>query len=170
VAQYLLYSKTYGVQGGHLQNHHSTEEAEGKNEMKTILIVDDERDFCTLLSDSLSLEGYRVLTAQNGRKALERVAKETPDLVLMDIKMPGMNGIEVLERIKKVKEETPVIILTAYGTLETARKAMKLGADDYVTKPVDHALLKSLVKEALVRSDPERKKTCRKKAGTTCTV
>ena len=138
--------------------------------MKTILVVDDERDFCTLLSDSLSMEGHRVLTAHNGRKALERVAKETPDLVLLDIKMPGMNGIEVLKRIKKVKEETPVIILTAYGTLETARKAMKLGADDYVTKPVDHALLKSLVKEALAkRGDPERKKTCRKKAGNICT-
>jgi DNA-binding NtrC family response regulator len=139
--------------------------------MKTILIVDDERDFCTLLSDSLSMEGYRVLTAHNGRKALERVAKETPDLVFLDIKMPGMNGIEVLKRIKKVKEETPVIILTAYGTLETARKAMKLGADDYVTKPVDHSLLKSLVKEALAKGDnPERKKTCRKKAGNICTV
>jgi DNA-binding NtrC family response regulator len=139
--------------------------------MKTILIVDDERDFCALLSDSLSLEGHRVLMAHNGRKALEKVEKETPDLVLLDIHMPGMNGIEVLRGIKKVNEETPVIILTAYGTLETARKAMKLGADDYVTKPVDHALLKSLVKEALGRGgDPERKKTCGKKAGNTCTV
>ena len=139
--------------------------------MKTILIVDDERDFCTLLSDSLSMEGYRLFTAHNGRKALERVAKKTPDLVLLDIKMPGMNGIEVLKRIKKVKEETPVIILTAFGTLETARRAMKLGAYDYVTKPVDHSLLKSLVKEALAKEDnPERKKTCRKKAGNICMV
>jgi len=127
--------------------------------MNTLLVVDDEKDFCTLLSDSLSLEGYRVLTAHNGRKALQLVKKERPDLVLLDIKMPGMDGIEVCKRIKRVKKETAVIMLTAYGTLETARKAMKLGAHDYVTKPVDHSFLKSLVKEALAMVvKPGRKK------------
>lgn len=127
--------------------------------MNTILVVDDEKDFCTLLSDSLSLEGSRVLTAYNGRKALQMVEKERPDLVLLDIKMPGMDGIEVLRKIKGVKKETAVIMLTAYGTLETARKAMKLGAYDYVTKPVDHSLLKSLMKEALAMVvKPGRKK------------
>jgi len=127
--------------------------------MNTILVVDDEKDFCTLLSDSLSLEGYRVLTAYNGRRALQMVKKERPDLALLDIKMPGMNGIEVLRGIKRVKKETAVIMLTAFGTLETARRAMKLGAYDYVTKPVDHSLLKSLVKEALAMVvKPGRKK------------
>ena len=127
--------------------------------MNTILVVDDEKDFCTLLSDSLSLEGYRVLKAYNGRRALQMVKKERPDLALLDIKMPGMNGIEVLRRIKRVKKETAVIMLTAFGTLETARRAMKLGAYDYVTKPVDHSLLKSLVKEALAMVvKPGRKK------------
>ncbi len=127
--------------------------------MNTILVVDDEKDFCTLLSDSLSQEGYRVLTANNGRTALRLVKKEKPDLVLLDIKMPGMDGIEVCKRIKRVKKETAVIMLTAYGILETARRAMKLGAYDYVTKPVDHSLLKSLVKEALATVvKPGRKK------------
>jgi len=116
---------------------------------KSILIVDDEKDFCTVLSDSLSKEQYRILTALNGKTALRLVKKESPDLVLLDIKMPGMDGIEVLNKIKKMKRETVVIMLTAFGTLETARKAMKLGAYDYVTKPVDLLLLKSLIKEAL---------------------
>jgi DNA-binding NtrC family response regulator len=116
---------------------------------KTILIVDDEKDFCTVLSDSLSQDRYRVVTAFNGKMALQLAKKERPDLMLLDIKMPGMDGIEVLKKIKKMKKEIAVIMFTAYGTLETARKAMKLGAYDYVTKPVDLFLLKSLVKEVL---------------------
>ncbi len=116
---------------------------------KSILIVDDEKDFCTVLSDSLSQDRYRVFTALNGKMALQLAKKEKPDLMLLDIKMPGMDGIEVLRKIKKMKKEIVVIMFTAYGTLETARKAMKLGAYDYVTKPVDLFLLKSLVKEVL---------------------
>jgi DNA-binding NtrC family response regulator len=116
---------------------------------KTILIVDDEKDLCTILSDSLSRDRYRVVTAFNGKMGLQLVKKEKPDLILLDIKMPGMDGIEVLRKIKKMKKEIVVIMFTAYGTLETARKAMKLGAYDYVTKPVDLFLLKSLVKEVL---------------------
>ena len=116
---------------------------------KSILIVDDEKDFCTVLSDSLSQDRYRVFTALNGKTALQLAKKEKPNLMLLDIKMPGMDGIEVLRKIKKMKKEIVVIMFTAYGTLETARKAMKLGAYDYVTKPVDLFLLKSLVKEVI---------------------
>jgi len=116
---------------------------------KTILIVDDEKDLCTVLSDSLSQDRYRVVTAFNGKTALQIAKKEKPDLMLLDIKMPGMDGIEVLKKIKKMREELAVIMFTAFGTLETAREAMKLGAYDYVTKPVDLFLLKSLVKEVL---------------------
>ena len=116
---------------------------------KTILIVDDKKDFCTVLSDSLSQDRYRVVTAFNGKTALQLAKKEKPDLILLDIKMPGMDGIEVLKKIKKMRKEIAVIMFTAFGTLETAREAMKLGAYDYVTKPVDLFLLKSLVKEVL---------------------
>lgn len=116
---------------------------------KTILIVDDEKDFCTVLSDSLSQDRYRVVTAFNGKTALQLAKKEKPDLILLDIKMPGMDGIEVLKKIKKMWKEIAVIMFTAFGTLETAREAMKLGAYDYVTKPVDLFFLKSLVKEVL---------------------
>ena len=117
---------------------------------KTILIVDDEENLCALFSDSLT-QGYRVITASNGQKALQLAREENPDLILLDIKMPGMDGIEVLKKIKKLREEIVVIMLTGYGTLETAREAMKLGAYDYVTKPVDLFLLRSLVNEALGR-------------------
>jgi DNA-binding NtrC family response regulator len=123
---------------------------------KTILIVDDEKDLCTILSDSLSRDRYRVVTAFNGKMGLQLVKKEKPDLILLDIKMPGMDGIEVLRKIKKMKQEIVVIMFTAYGTLETARKAMKLGAYDYVTKPVDLFLLKSLVKEVLGKASKPR--------------
>jgi len=116
---------------------------------KTILIVDDEKEICTVLSDNLSLEGYRVLSAYEGKTALERMKKERPDLVLLDIKMPEMSGIQVLRGIKRIKKETVVIMMTAYGTLETARRAMKLGAYDYITKPFDLFSLKSIVREAL---------------------
>src|SRR3990170_142985 len=116
---------------------------------KSILIVDDQKDFCTVLSDSLSQDRYRVVTAFNGKTALQLAKKEKPDLMLLDIKMPGMDGIEVLKKIKKMKKEIAVIMFTAFGTLETAREAMKLGAYDYVTKPVDLFFLKSLVKEVL---------------------
>jgi DNA-binding NtrC family response regulator len=117
--------------------------------IKTILIVDDEKEICTVLSDSLSQESFRVFTANNGKIALQLTKKEKPDLILLDIKMPGMDGIEVLKKIKKMKKKPVVIMLTAFGTLETARKAMKLGAYDYITKPFDLFFLKSLVKEAL---------------------
>ena len=116
---------------------------------KTILIVDDEKELCKILSDSLFQDHYRVLVAFEGKRALQLVKEEKPDLILLDIKMPRMNGIEVLKKIKKMKKEIAVIMFTAYGTLETAREAMKLGAYDYVTKPVDLFLLKSLVKEVL---------------------
>jgi DNA-binding NtrC family response regulator len=116
---------------------------------KTILVVDDEKEICTILYDNLSQEGYRVVTAYNGKKALELARKEKPDLVLLDIKMPEMDGIEVLRRIKKIRKKIVVIMLTAYGTLETARKAMKLGAYEYITKPFDLFQLKSIVKEVL---------------------
>lgn len=125
---------------------------------KTILIVDDEEDLCTILDNSLSQDGYRVLTAFNGTMALQLVKKEEPDLVLLDIKMPGMNGVEVLRRIRKMKKETVVIMFTAHGTLETARRAMELGAYDYVTKPIDLFFLKSLVREVLEKANKGAKK------------
>ena len=116
---------------------------------KKILIVDDEKDTCEILAEILSDEGYETFSARSGRSALVKVEKEKPDLVLLDIKMPQMDGIEGLERIKKIDKGIAVIMITAYGALNTARGAMRLGAYDYITKPFDVNLIKGIVKEAL---------------------
>jgi len=104
--------------------------------LPNILVVDDEvnviESFRQLLEDD-----YRVSTATSGEEALEKVEKENLDLILLDIKMPGMDGIEVLRRIGELKENVDVIMVTAVNTMKTAIEAMKLGAYDYITKPFD---------------------------------
>ena len=95
-----------------------------------ILVVDDEQSMTEFLSILLSKEGYRVLAANSGPEALQKIKEIHVDVVITDIKMPGIDGIEVLEGIKQIDPTVPVIIMTAYGTMESAVKAMKLGAFD----------------------------------------
>ena len=114
-----------------------------------ILVIDDEVGICDLLKDVLTAEGYAVFTANDPEKGLRMVEELTPDLVLLDLKMPKMNGIEVLRRIKRFDDATAVIITTGTGTEDTARAATRLGAFDYVGKPFDFAHLKALVRDAL---------------------
>jgi two-component system response regulator PilR (NtrC family) len=102
-----------------------------------ILIVDDEQSICEVLSISLRKEGYVVASETNPRRALERFKREPFDLVLQDLKMPEMDGIDLLREIKKIREETVVIIMTAYSTWDRAVEAMRLGAYDYIKKPFD---------------------------------
>ena len=101
-----------------------------------ILVVDDEPSITRLLSRILSKEGYQVETAFNGMEALELFNKFRPDLVISDLKMPGMTGLELLRNVKKANPETDFIILTAFGTIENAVEAMKEGAADYLIKPL----------------------------------
>ncbi len=115
-----------------------------------ILVIDDEVDICSFLRDMLTAEGYTVYTASAPDKGLAMTRRLLPDLVMLDLKMPEMSGIEVLRRIKEIDENAVVIIITGFGTLESAKEAMRLGAYDYVTKPFDLAHLKALVREALV--------------------
>ncbi len=103
----------------------------------SILIVDDEPSILQSLSGLLSDEGFDVLTAHNGYEALKVVDSESPDLVLLDIWMPGIDGIETLKEIKKDNPFVPVIIITGHGTIETAVKAIKLGAFDLIEKPLN---------------------------------
>ncbi|MEW6202241.1 MAG: sigma-54 dependent transcriptional regulator [bacterium] len=104
-------------------------------EKARILVVDDEEMVQMALYDWLSNDGYFVHTVGSGKKALEEMEKERWDLVLLDLKMPGMDGIETLTRIREVNEFVPVIIMTAYATVDTAVTAMKGGAYDYIVKP-----------------------------------
>jgi YesN/AraC family two-component response regulator len=94
-----------------------------------------------------------VLTAANGVEAISLGRENRLDLALLDLKMPGMDGIEVFQKLRKVKKDIGVIILTGYGTLKTAKQAMRLGAYDYLTKPFDLGLVKSVIREALERKE-----------------
>jgi two-component system NtrC family response regulator len=117
--------------------------------MRTILIVDDEKNYLTILSAVLEDEGFEVLTALGGREALEVHKTSDLDLILTDMKMPEMDGIELLERIKSVDPDLPVIMMTAHGTVDKAVEAMQKGAYTYVLKPFDNERLIIYVQKAI---------------------
>jgi len=103
----------------------------------SILVVEDGKSQRELLSGFLKNEGHEVLEAENGEKALKKVKENYLDLLLLDYRMPGIDGIKVLEKVKRINPEIDVIMMTAYGTIETAVNAMKTGAADYITKPIE---------------------------------
>jgi two-component system response regulator PilR (NtrC family) len=117
--------------------------------MSKILVVDDEQSMRDFLSIMLKKEGYGVVAAENGSDALKAVQTEIFDLVISDVKMPGMDGIDVLKTVKEISPETIVIMITAYATAETAVEAMKLGAYDYITKPFKVDEIKLIIQKAL---------------------
>jgi len=121
--------------------------------LNKILVVDDEHLIRWSLEQNLKKQGYEVITAGSGEDALQMAREQQPDLVLLDIQLPGISGIEVLERIKDFDEDIIVIMLTAHGGLETAVNAMRLGAYDYVSKPFNLDELTIIVKKALENSD-----------------
>jgi two-component system NtrC family response regulator len=117
--------------------------------MDTILIVDDERNYPLILSAVLEEEGFETLTANSGAEALNILAASDVDLVLTDMKMPQMDGIELLERIKTLNADLPVIMMTAHGTVEKAVEAMQKGAYSYILKPFDNDRLVLYTNKAL---------------------
>jgi len=126
------------------------------NDKPTILIIDDEEDIRNVLQEILERDGFNTLTAMSGFEGIDLLKQQHHvDLVLLDIKMPKMNGIETLQKIREFNQETAIIILTAYGTLQTARGAMKLGAYDYIPKPFDEKFLKILIRQGLQASKNE---------------
>jgi two-component system NtrC family response regulator len=110
---------------------------------KRLLVVDDDAQIRMVLTDRLEASGYEVLQAENGLKAIEQIESRPVDMVLLDVQMPGMDGMEVLSILEKQAPQLPVIILTAHGSIETAVEAMKRGAADYLPKPCrpDHIRL-----------------------------
>ncbi|MBT5873610.1 MAG: response regulator [Candidatus Latescibacteria bacterium] len=101
---------------------------------QTILIVDDDIRFLNLMHDVLSVQGYRVLKASSGQTGVELYRENYPDLVFLDLSMPDMNGLQVLDAIQEIDENAIVIVITAYGTVELAVAAMQQGAVDFVEK------------------------------------
>ncbi len=118
---------------------------------KLILVVDDEPRMIRFVQYNLELEGFRVITAQNGLEAVEKVRTQLPDLVIMDVMMPEMDGFEALERIRQVSD-VPVIMLTVKGEDEDKHLAFSAGADDYLTKPFSPQELVDRVKAVLRRT------------------
>jgi two-component system response regulator HydG len=114
-----------------------------------ILVVDDEQSHRTMLTAVLSKEGFEVSEADDGTSAVKAVENDTFDLILMDIRMTDMDGIEAITEIKKLSPSIPVIMMTAYASVKTAVEALKSGAYDYLTKPLDMDELKILIKKAL---------------------
>ncbi|MFH1691031.1 MAG: sigma-54 dependent transcriptional regulator [Candidatus Omnitrophota bacterium] len=116
--------------------------------MGTILIVDDNQDMRWTLSNILKEEGYETIIAGDGERAIREVKHKSPDLVLLDIKLPGMDGMKVLESIKEIDKDLIVVMLTAFGDVHGAVRAMKIGAFDYITKPFDNEELVLIIKKA----------------------
>ncbi len=117
--------------------------------MDTILVIEDKESMAEMLKNSLESEGYKVITVGNGKEGLRQIKESRIDLVITDLKIPGKDGIEILKAAKEENQLIPVIVMTAFGSVETAVTAMKEGAFDFITKPfdVDHLLV--LIKRAL---------------------
>jgi len=114
-----------------------------------ILVIDDEEKMCWALERALSQEGYQVVTATRGLQGIELAKKTEPSLVILDLKMPDIGGIEVLKQIKEINSNLPVIMITAHGSIDTAIEAMKIGATDYITKPFKLEEIKLQITKAL---------------------
>ncbi len=114
-----------------------------------ILVIDDEEDLCFLFKKILGSEGYAVLIAHNGYDGIKINKKHNPDIIILDLKMPKMGGIETLRRIRKKDTIVTVIILTGYGDAETVREAADLDVYEYIAKPFNNEMIINIVKEAI---------------------
>jgi len=119
------------------------------NAMDTILVIEDKESMRDMLKQTLEGEGYQVVTAQDGAEGIRKLSDERTGLVLTDLKLPKKDGFDVLRAAKLENPLIPVIVMTAYGTIETAVKAVKEGAYDFLTKPFDTEHLLVLIRRAL---------------------
>jgi DNA-binding response OmpR family regulator len=126
------------------------------NARRTILVVDDEKDITDLISYNLNRNGYRVVSAFDGNEALDLAAKESPDLILLDLMLPGLEGTEVTRRLKADNRTSniPIIMLTAKAEETDVVVGLTLGADDYITKPFSPKILLARVNTVLRRNEP----------------
>lgn len=124
---------------------------------KQILIVDDETDMCDLLGHLMEQEGWTPLIANTGKAALERMREKEPDVMLLDMKMPGMDGMEVMQRARQILPDLPIVIVTAYAEVKGAIEAMKSGAHDYIGKPFEHHEVIRVVHRAVKEGELKRK-------------
>jgi PAS domain S-box-containing protein len=124
--------------------------------MNKILLIDDEPDIVRVLGISLKADGYDVIPALSGAEGLEAFARDKPEIVITDVKMPGMDGIEVLKKVKDMDPYTEVIIITGHGDIDNTIEALKLGASDFISKPVRDDALSIALKRAKEKLDIKR--------------
>jgi DNA-binding NtrC family response regulator len=120
--------------------------------MSRVLVIDDERSIRNTLKDILELEKYSVELAEDGYKALELIQNKDFEVILCDIKMPGMDGIEVLQKIEEIKPDTPVVMISGHGNIDTAVESIKKGAYDFIEKPLDLNRLLITLRNAMDKS------------------
>jgi len=127
------------------------------NENGTVLIVDDEKNICTLLSRLLRREGLETMEAYEGNTAVKMIASQKPDVVLVDFRMPEMDGMELLKRAKELDQDLPIVMITAFADIKGAVKAMRAGAHDYLAKPFENLEVIRVVYRALAERTLKRK-------------
>jgi len=121
----------------------------GKADFSKLLIVDDEAGYRDVLKTIFEADGYSVSTAANGRSALAHLKAKKCDLIVSDVRMPDIDGIELLKGAREADPDIGVVLMTAFGTVDTAREAFKLGADDFIQKPFNNDELRTIVKRTL---------------------
>ena len=133
---------------------------ERSRKMKTarVLLVDDEVDFTDTTKTLLERRGYDVTTVNSGDSAIRTLGQERYDVMVLDLKMPGLDGISTLKETKKLQLHTQILVLTGHGAINTALEAMKLGAYDYLTKPCDIEELTEKLEEAIKRGESDNKR------------
>ncbi|RJX35148.1 MAG: response regulator, partial [Desulfurivibrio sp.] len=113
-----------------------------------VLLVDDEEEFCNMLSERLETRGLKVNAVLSGEDAVKRVEDQNFDAIILDLAMPGIDGLETLRRIKEKRPDLEILMLTGHGTVKSGIEAMKLGAEDFLEKPVDMKVLLEKISEA----------------------
>jgi DNA-binding NtrC family response regulator len=141
---WILFSRWWPQWRDSLMKSESRTESKG-----TILVVDDERAMTSMLAEVLEAEGYSTLTANSGDEALALIRRGAPELVISDLRMSGMNGHQLQSEIKRLSPDFPIVIITGFGSIETAVESMKRGAFDFITKPFTNNQLTVVVNRAL---------------------
>ena len=124
--------------------------------MVRIMIIEDDEEMRSLLKDFFEEEGFETDSVSNGVDALRMFSKDHFDLVITDIRMPGLTGLDILPRIRRLKPETPVIVMTAYGSDDVRRRAFERGATTYLEKPIQLSKLRSVIREMVSRKELEK--------------
>lgn len=121
----------------------------GRKIGRKMLVVDDQKGIRKLLEELFHKEGFDVAVAADGKEAIEVVNNWGPDIIVMDMKMPNMNGLEASEEILRIKKDIPIIIMTAYGEMEVVTRALEIGVKKYITKPFDIVVLRDMVRDIM---------------------